>query len=114
MTQCECGLCETEPHDSDCAAHNAPEAPNGECDCKGEWIRISDYPPKCWDHVLMYRDGSCMTPISVGYLVERDDGANVWHFDGTTQHWPEGTFTHWQPLTKSPPGAKHHDRKDRR
>jgi hypothetical protein len=36
MTQCKCGLCETEPHDSDCAVHNEPATPNGDCDCKGD------------------------------------------------------------------------------
>jgi hypothetical protein len=34
MNQCKCGLCETVPHDSDCAVHNEPATPNGDCDCK--------------------------------------------------------------------------------
>jgi hypothetical protein len=40
MTQCKCGPCETLPHDSDCAVHNEPATPNGDCDCKGGWISV--------------------------------------------------------------------------
>jgi hypothetical protein len=39
MNQCKCGLCETVPHDSDCAVHNEPATPNGDCDCRGESLR---------------------------------------------------------------------------
>ncbi len=102
MSECKCDECKTQQHDSDCAVHNEPATPRGDCDCKDGWISVEKHPPRCWDYVLLYRDSPCMTPISVGYLVRREDGANVWHFDGTCQHWPEGTFPHWQPLPPPP------------
>jgi hypothetical protein len=33
---CQCAECETYPHASDCAVHNAPALPEGACDCKTE------------------------------------------------------------------------------
>ena len=30
---CNCGSCDERSHNSDCAVHNAPAYPPGECDC---------------------------------------------------------------------------------
>jgi hypothetical protein len=69
-----------------------------------EWISLEDQLPECWDHVLLFRQDGHAFKIGCGYRVDRDDGANVWHFQGTTKHWPDNSFTHWQLLPK-PPGA---------
>jgi hypothetical protein len=51
MNQCKCGLCETVPHDSDCAVHNEPATPNGDCDCKGEAITRKVLSPPFHDNI---------------------------------------------------------------
>lgn len=33
MTQCGCGHCDIYQHTSDCAVHNMPAYPNGNCTC---------------------------------------------------------------------------------
>lgn len=71
------------------------------------WISVEKQPPENWDLVLLYRRENGKRRMGTGYKVERDDGANVWHFINTTRHWPEGTFTHWQPLPAAPEGVDH-------
>lgn len=71
------------------------------------WISVAKQPPEYWKDVLLHRaDGRA--PVGVGYRVNhRDTCANVWKFNDTTRHWPEGTFTHWQPLPAAPEGVDH-------
>ncbi len=34
MSECKCDECKTQQHDSDCAVHNEPATPSGDCDCE--------------------------------------------------------------------------------
>jgi hypothetical protein len=37
---CQCPECQVLPHESDCAVHNEPAYPAGECDCKAQLLSI--------------------------------------------------------------------------
>jgi hypothetical protein len=91
MTQCKCGLCETVPHDSDCAVHNEPATRNGDCDCRDGWISVDDRLPQANTEVLVFNRYRF-----IGVIEEN----GTWF--AAVDYETLFNVTHWQPLPKPP------------
>lgn len=104
MNECICHECKIRKHDSDCAVHNEPATPKGDCDCKDGWISLGDHFPAFSD----FRPSDPTLPRRVvnEILVATKEGRVF-----TTTYTRLGfanlnsrtdEVTHWQPLPPLP------------
>jgi hypothetical protein len=86
-------------HDSDCAVHNEPAYPNGECNCKlakpaVEWISVKDKLPEEKDKP--YQVAGICTKKYVGGNYDGQGKKGIYQ-DWVIRTWPNN-YTHWMPL----------------
>jgi len=63
---CQCPACKTAPHASDCAVHNEPAYPAGECNCGAKGEPVAWVCPEFWQHLENLNCGTAYRLSGIG------------------------------------------------